>query len=64
MNKLAFNQSAFGGKWRKYRSIKVTAVAKVMLAQSLNEQKDIIHPSDQIQALVTCYKNVFLGNTA
>ncbi|AMQ01318.1 hypothetical protein AY601_4478 [Pedobacter cryoconitis] len=40
------------GKWRKYRSIKVGAVAKVMVAQSLNDQKGIFtHPSDQIQAL-------------
>ncbi|KIO75896.1 hypothetical protein TH53_17665 [Pedobacter lusitanus] len=40
------------GKWKKYRSIKVEAVAKVMQAQSLNEQKGIfIHQSDQIQAL-------------
>ncbi|MET4142462.1 uncharacterized protein YbjT (DUF2867 family) [Pedobacter sp. UYP1] len=40
------------GKWKKYRSIKVSAVAKVMAAQSLNEQKGIFtHPSDQIQAL-------------
>jgi uncharacterized protein YbjT (DUF2867 family) len=40
------------GKWKKYRSIKAESVAKVMLAQSLNDQKGIfIHPSDQIQAL-------------
>jgi len=40
------------GKWKKYRSIKADAVAKVMLAQSLNHQKGIfIHPSDHIQAL-------------
>ncbi|MBB5622403.1 uncharacterized protein YbjT (DUF2867 family) [Pedobacter cryoconitis] len=53
MNKLMhFINPLLVGKWRKYRSIKVTAVAKVMLAQSLNEQKGIfIHPSDQIQAL-------------
>ncbi|MBB5636682.1 uncharacterized protein YbjT (DUF2867 family) [Pedobacter cryoconitis] len=40
------------GSWKKYRSIKVESVAKVMLAQSLNDQKGIfIHPSDQIQML-------------
>lgn len=40
------------GKWKKYRSIKVESVSKVMLAQSLNNQKGIfIHQSDQIQAL-------------
>lgn len=40
------------GKFKKYRSIKTSTVARAMLRQSLSDEKDIfIHESDQIQQL-------------
>lgn len=40
------------GSWKKYRSIKVSAVAKAMVRQSLTDQREIfIYESDQIQKL-------------
>lgn len=40
------------GSWKKYRSIKVSAVAKAMVRQSLTAQREIfIYESDQIQEL-------------
>lgn len=40
------------GSWRKYRSIKVSTVAKAMVRQSMVDKREIfIYESDQIQAL-------------
>lgn len=42
----------FGGRWKKYRSIQVTAVARAMLRQSLQDTSGVrYYESDEIQAL-------------
>jgi hypothetical protein len=43
-----------GGSLKKYRSIKVEAVAKAMLRQSLEDKRGIFtYPSDRVQELST-----------